>query len=41
MMADDEAGFEIDNSEPTAPGERLRAAREAKEAEEQLEKQKL
>jgi|TARA_Y100000815_G_scaffold200107_1_gene183710 cytoskeletal protein RodZ len=30
MMADDEAGFEIDNSEPTAPGERLRAAREAK-----------
>ncbi|MAK99803.1 MAG: helix-turn-helix domain-containing protein [Citromicrobium sp.] len=29
-MADDEAGFEIDNSEPTAPGERLRAAREAK-----------
>jgi len=29
MMADDEAGFEIDSSEPTAPGERLRAAREA------------
>lgn len=29
-MADDEAGFEIDSSEPTAPGERLRAAREAK-----------
>ncbi len=29
-MADDEATFEIDNSEPTAPGERLRAAREAK-----------
>ena len=28
-MAEDEAGFEIDNSEPTAPGERLRAAREA------------
>ncbi len=28
-MADDEAGFEIDSSEPTAPGERLRAAREA------------
>ena len=30
MMADDEAGFEIDNSEPTAPGDRLRAARAAK-----------
>ena len=30
MMADDEAGFEIGNTEPTAPGERLRAAREAK-----------
>ena len=29
-MAEDEATFEIDNSEPTAPGERLRAAREAK-----------
>lgn len=29
-MADDEPGFEIDNSEPAAPGERLRAAREAK-----------
>ena len=29
-MGDDEAGFEIDSSEPTAPGERLRAAREAK-----------
>ncbi|MBB3033564.1 helix-turn-helix domain-containing protein [Alteriqipengyuania lutimaris] len=29
-MAEDEAGFEIDNSEPTAPGDRLRAAREAK-----------
>lgn len=29
-MADDEAGFELSNDEPTAPGERLRAAREAK-----------
>ena len=29
-MADDESGFEIDSSEPRAPGERLRAAREAK-----------
>lgn len=28
-MADEEAGFEIDNAEPTVPGERLRAAREA------------
>ena len=29
-MVEDEAAFEIDNSEPVAPGERLRAAREAK-----------
>lgn len=29
-MADDEAGFELNDDEPMAPGERLRAAREAK-----------
>ncbi len=29
-MSDDEAGFELNSDEPTAPGERLRAAREAK-----------